>query len=160
MACFFEDVGHSTRSPDVTVDLLEITKQLGRPEFKVNRDTDYHQLGAKISILDVIVDNGLSAEYDMRDEAAENEFNEEIDRLIAHVQKMASSINDAGASFMSRLDAKEVIEGFRYRLAYAVRTKSAPKASIFNALKKDDSEGIRKQSKLMEKHFKLVKAEG
>jgi hypothetical protein len=110
-----------------------------------------------MSILDILVDNGLSTEHDILAPEGETEFNADIDALATRIKNIASSINDAGAAFMSRIDAKEVMEGFRNRLELAVRRKPKPRQGIFDKAD-DESEDIRKQSELMRKHFKKIEA--
>jgi predicted nucleic acid-binding Zn-ribbon protein len=144
---------YATRSPQNHMDLWEITKRLNGPQFKIRKDTDYRELAALISILDIAIDNGQSAENDLTDPEVECEFNTDVDDLANRIKIIWSNINDAGASFMSRIDAKEVMEGLRNRLIYGVRTKLKPKQSIFDSVP-DDSEGVRKQSAMMSKYFK------
>lgn len=110
-----------------------------------------------MGMLDVLVDNGISAEYDITDLDGEKDFNSDVDQLLARVRNTASSISDAGAAYMSRVDAKEVMEGFRHRLNFAVRTKPQPRKGVFDSKAIDDRENTRKQSDLMMKHFKPIK---
>jgi hypothetical protein len=152
LAFFFEDARYLMSAPHLVIDLWEIIKRLDEPQFQINRDTDYQQLAALISILDMAIDNGQSPDMSMSDTEQEQHFNAEVDTLAARIRNMWSSINDAGASFMSRVDAKEVMECLRHRLLYAIRTRPVPKRSIFDPVP-DDREEKLKQSKFMNKYF-------
>ena len=153
LAIFFDDVEYANNAPQDITDLSDIRVRLEEPQFKICKDTDYFELAAMISILDVAIDDGLSSTHSITDSEAEQEFNTEVDALAARIYIMWSNISDAGASFMSRIDAKEVLESLRNRLIYAVRTKPKPRKSIFDGMS-NDTEVIRKQSEFMKKHFK------
>lgn len=153
LSSFFSDIGYASRPSYDHLDLWEITKRLNEQKFKISRDTDHHELAALISILDIAIDNGQSTGSNLNDTVLESEFNTDVDELADRIKVIWSSINDGGASFMSRIDAKEVMEGLRNRLIYGVRTKLKPKQSIFDSVP-DDIEGVRKQSAMMSKYFK------
>jgi predicted nucleic acid-binding Zn-ribbon protein len=153
LAFFFSDIGYATKPSHDHTDLWEITKRLNDPQFKIRKDMDYRELAALISILDIAIDNGQSTENDLTDSEVERDFNTDVDDLADRIKIIWSTINDAGASFMSRIDAKEVMEGLRNRLIYGVRTKLKPKQSIFDSVP-DNSESLRKQSAMMSKYFK------
>jgi hypothetical protein len=156
LAFFFDDVKYSVQAPEVTLDLRDITRKLNEPQFKLDRESDYHELSATISILDIAIDNGQSLEKDITIPKYERAFNEEVDELAARIYVLWSSINDAGAAFFSRIDAKQVMDGLRQRLLYAVRTELQPKLHIFDSTPddSDNSHMIRKQGEFMKKIFK------
>lgn len=124
--------------------------------FRITDHTDYHELAALMSMLDVAIDNGISMDMDHTDPAGEQEFNADVDALAQRIKGLWSNINDSGASFISRIDAKEVMEGVRHRLMYAVRTKPKPKCSMFETIP-DNTEQIQKQSIMMNKYFGKTK---
>lgn len=70
-----------------------------------------------------------------------------------------SSISEVGASFLSRIDAKEAMEGVRNRLLFTVRTRPVPRARIFDIPGRDGGEGRgdKKQRVFMEGHFKRAR---
>lgn len=152
LASLFQDFQRATSPAYQTIDLWDVTKLLDGPMFRVTDTTDYHELAALMSILDVAIDNGISVDVDLTDPKAEQEFNSDVDALAQRIKALWSNINDSGASFMSRIDAKEVMEGLRHRLMYAVRTKPKPKRSIFETIP-DETEQIQKQSAMMSKYF-------
>jgi hypothetical protein len=135
-----------------TFSLTRIIAQLDEPRFEISDKTDYLNLGALIAIMDIAVENGQSADLDGENEAREETFNQEIDILGARIKMIWSSINDGGTAFISRSEAKEVMESVRYRLTYAVRTKQKPKESVFDTPR--DEEDLQKQSTFMKNFFK------
>ena len=155
LAVFCKDYDLTKKPAEENFELWRLVQELGTARFKINKETDYVQLAATMALLDIAIDNGHSAGLDLSDPQAEKEFNSDVDELAYQLKVIWSSINDVGALFISRIDAKEVMEGVRNRLMYTVRTRVKPKASIFDLPeKKGDDEGMRKQSAFMETHFK------
>jgi hypothetical protein len=153
---FCEDINHSAEEPYKVFELWQIIEQLHGTRFKIDRDTDYVELAATISILDIAIDNGLSASVDLTDVVAENNFNANVDALGARIRDICYSINDAGAAFISRIDAKEVMEGVRHRLIYTVRTRTKPKQGVFDDTKAE-RRSIESQAAFMQSHIKRFK---
>ncbi|KAI9734411.1 MAG: hypothetical protein M1818_006799 [Claussenomyces sp. TS43310] len=152
LAFVFEDLGKATSPAHQTIDLWEITKLLDGPRFKISEATNYGELAALISILDIAIDNGLCVDVDMGEPSASQDFDADVDALAARIKALWSSVNDSGASFLSRMDAKEVMEGVRHRLIYAVRSRPKPKHSVFDSIP-DGSEQVRKQSAWMSRYL-------
>jgi hypothetical protein len=140
-------------TPYESLDLSEVTEQLKKARFMINRQTDYSDLGAVMSILNIAIDNGLSIKHDVTDAGGEVDFNREVDALTARIKQIWGSINDAGAAFMSRSYAKEVMEGLRMRLELTIRTKPKPKLSIFETEEPDEDRVLLKQTTLSRKLF-------
>ena len=139
--------------PNKSLDLSEVTEKLKTPRFKINKDTDYPELAATISILNIAIDNGLSVRYDVTDLESEVNFNREVDLLAFGIKQIWGSINDAGAAFMSRSYAKEMMEGLRMRLELTIRTKQKPKLSIFETEEPGEDQVVLKQTTLSRKLF-------
>lgn len=135
------------------LDLGEVTERLESPRFKINKDTDYLELAAVMSILNVAIDNGLSVRHDITNPEGDVNFNREVDILAARIKQIWGSINDAGAAFMSRSYAKEMMEGLRMRLELTIRTKPKPKLSIFDTEEPDEDRVVLKQTTLSRKLF-------
>jgi len=135
---------------------------LDSARFRISKDTDYAELDASLSILDIAVDNGRSDGVDIGNEHRELAFNRQIDELGACIKALWSAINDAGASFISRIDAKETMEEIRHRLIYTVRTRPKAKRSVFDAPEadQDDQREIHRQSSFMENHFNSAIKDG
>jgi hypothetical protein len=153
LAFFFEDVRYTELSPQDAIDLTEIRTRLDAPHFRVTADTDYRQLAAYIALLDIGMGSGHSSSLPLVDAEAEQEFNRRVDVLVARVYIIWSHISDAGASFMSRMDAKEVLENFRHRLSYSVRTVQKRRKGAFDT-NSDPVHEQEKQSAFMKKFFK------
>lgn len=119
----------------------------------INKDTDYAEVAAVMSILNIAIDNGLSTKHDVTSIEGEVMFNRELDVLAARIKQIWGSINDAGAAFMSRSYAKEMMEGLRMRLELTIRTRPKPKLSIFETEEPDEDGVVLKQTTLSRKLF-------
>lgn len=133
LAFFFEDSSYLSKGPQDLLNLDTVTDRLLRRAFDIKVNTDYAQLAARISILDIGIDHGISS-LDMCDPASETFFNREVDSLAKKIKAMFTGLIDSGASHMSRTEAKEVLRIVHYRLIYAVRTKQEPKSSLFGSV--------------------------
>lgn len=153
LAFFFEETKYISSAPHDTLDLSEVTEELKKPKFTINKDTDYPELAAAMSILNIAIDNGLSFRHDVTNPEGEVKFNREVDVLAARIKQIWGSINDAGAAFMSRSYAKEMMEGLRMRLELTIRTKPKPKLSIFETDEPDEDRVVLKQTTLSRKLF-------
>ncbi|KZF20826.1 hypothetical protein L228DRAFT_262713 [Xylona heveae TC161] len=138
-AFFFEDSSYLNRNRDDIFQIPEVIKHLDTAAFTINRGTDYVQLSALISILNIGIDRGVSAPA-LSSKEQERTFNADVDALAAKIKFMFSSIVDAGATNMTRTIAKEILERLHYRLSYSVRTRPKPKKSIFGAVIDDDGD--------------------
>lgn len=155
---FCEDSELSTQASANILDLWEIGRRLDGPRFKIDRNTDYLELAALMCTFDIAVDNGHSDAVNLVKPGCDHEFNRDVDVLGARIKAIWSSINDTGASFVSRIEAKEVMEGVRHRLVYAVRTRPKPKQGVFDDWKEsEDQKEAQRQSKFMEGRFKRIK---
>lgn len=151
-----------------------MSKTLCHPRFTITRQTDYPVLTASISLLDIALDSGSSSSSSFPStscssppddpqadaEREEREFNADVDALAYQLKVLWSSISEVGASFISRIDAKEVMEGVRNRLLFTARTRPAPRARIFDIPGQNGEDGqgeVKKQRVFMEGHFKRAK---
>jgi len=133
LAFFFEDPSYLSKAPQDLLDLDAVTNHLLRPAFDIKVDADYAQLAARISMLDIAIDHGISS-VDMCDLRGEASFNREVDSLAKRIKAMFTGLVDSGASHMSRTEAKEILRIVHYRLTYAVRTKQKAKSSVFGSV--------------------------
>lgn len=162
LAFFFDDSNFLLRRANTALDIPSLIVVLNGSRFKIRADTDYSQLLALISFLDIIIDDGRSASSDSTSEGTVAKFNAQVDDLHGALKAIHGSIHDSGAKYMSRIDAKEVIEGVQNRLMHTVRTRSPPKQGVFGLFGKEDkqkSKQIQKQSDFMSKMFKGAKAD-
>ncbi|TVY26149.1 hypothetical protein LHYA1_G005371 [Lachnellula hyalina] len=137
--CFlFDDVAYSIDHPHTTFELQKFMDRLKDPVFKVNDKTDYQQLAALISLLDVAVDDGRCAYLDLANSSAAERFDEDVDKLVLTINKVIDRIGSPGAAFISRIEAKELLLLVSQRIADTLRSKPKPKKSLFDGSKKKE----------------------
>jgi len=134
-AFFYGDVSLASEHPDQESTLPEVLARLMDSDFKMQRKTDYVKLRAQAQFMDMVLDDG-SFVPNKDDPAHERVFNEDIDDLASRLRGIWSSINDAGALYLSRTQAKSAIDCTQKRLTYAQRTKPIPKKSLFDVPQK------------------------
>jgi hypothetical protein len=134
-------------------------------DFRVNKDTNYMFLSARLALLDIGIGPGpravpyhplLSpATSQVEDspfitapgpQSSEGRaFNEEVDALAQLIKHISSSIVETGAmSELSRLEAKDCSERMYHRLENAVRIGGRKLVDIFGT--NNDSDGVRMMS--------------
>ena len=106
--------------------------RLDESDFDITPQTDYRELTALISLLDIAVDDARSSKLDLTDSETERRFNEEIEELAAMIRNIMRSIGNPGAAFISRIEAKEVLELVSLRIANTLRSKPKPKETLFD----------------------------
>jgi hypothetical protein len=119
--------------------------------FRINKDTDYDHLTARLALLDVTIGPGpLDVPYQPLTSPATSEagsspvrapvpassevkvFNNEVDALARQFQLLGNSIVEAGAAVdLSIMDAKDSIERLRARLEHAVRIGGKKVHNVF-----------------------------
>jgi hypothetical protein len=118
----------------------DILTRLGDRDFQVNHSTDFNELNALISLLDIIVDDGthLRPRNPGPDPDAKHDakYDADIDRVSGQLKFLHDKINDN--SLISRKDAKAALDAMNKRLKYQVRTRAPPKTSIFGLEPKED----------------------
>jgi hypothetical protein len=127
-----------TEPPEKVLDLKRITMLLLRDErFQVKRfkgivDYDWRELTALTGLLNVAIDSSV-LELNYRGTRSEKDYNAAIDRLATQIKTIFCSIQDSGASHVTRTVAKSELEALHYRIVYSVRSKPPPKATIFES---------------------------
>jgi hypothetical protein len=120
------------------LDIKRITLLLIRDErFQVKRfkgiaDYDWRELTALTALLNVAIDSS-SLELNFSSTQTEKDYNAAIDRLAAQIKMIFCSIQDSGASHVTRTVAKSELEALHYRIVYSVRSKPPPKTTIFES---------------------------
>ncbi|KAI9852822.1 MAG: hypothetical protein M1838_005043 [Thelocarpon superellum] len=134
MAYFFEDRSILDTPSGPLVQFPRIMTRLDDSRFDIGNETNYTELAALLSILDIGLDDGCSScDLDVTIAAQERAFNGAVDELARKIKVMFTTISDSGAAHMTRTEAKEVLERVHYRLVYGVRTKSRPKQHLFQS---------------------------
>ncbi|KAH6697628.1 hypothetical protein F5X68DRAFT_257758 [Plectosphaerella plurivora] len=153
---FLGDPSKARQHPDQATLLSEVLERLGRDDFKITRKTDYLCLRARMRMLDIAIDDGALAQ---REEGFEGEkrFNEDIDEVSRRLRDIWGSINDAGALYLTRTQAKSTIDCMQKRLTYAERTKPVPKQSVFDIPRKQDDTPSVKSKLFMQKFIGNLK---
>ncbi|KAF2027504.1 hypothetical protein EK21DRAFT_102465 [Setomelanomma holmii] len=127
------------------------------PNFRINKETDYGSLAARMFLLDIAIGPGLSsvpyqpvvspapsqsgsspiiAPYPASSEI--KEFNSIVDALTQHIKIMGNSIVEAGAVVdLTILEAKDSVERLCARLEHAVRIGGKKHHDIFGADNED-----------------------
>lgn len=142
------------------------------PNFRINKDTDYRFLTARMTLLDIAVGPGLSSvPYQpllspapsrqgsspilaptLEMDEVKN-FNKEVDALAQQIKVLGNSIIEAGAvADLTILDAKDSVERLCSRLEHAVRIGGKKIHDVFG----DDDEV--KQLKVTDIFRRVAKA--
>ncbi|KAI0124736.1 hypothetical protein BJ170DRAFT_685615 [Xylariales sp. AK1849] len=161
LACeaLFDNPKLGVKHPDESVTIQDIFRRLSKPDFQVNHSTDFTELNALLTLLDIVIDNGSylrrahrknssSSPSTPGDDAADTTFNADIDRLNFRLKTMHDKINDN--SLISRKEGKAALDGMMKRLTYTVRTRPPPKASLFDPEPKENP-NLPKQRDFMKK---------
>ncbi|KAL5118977.1 hypothetical protein ACEQ8H_003106 [Pleosporales sp. CAS-2024a] len=140
--------------------------------FRIDKDTNYHFLTARMTLLDIAIGPGLSSvPYPPLVSRTESwpdsspmmppvpeldevkEFNRDVDALAQHIKVLGNSIVEAGAvADISILSAKDAVERLCSRLEHAVRIGGRKTHDVFGS----DDEGI--QVKVTDIFRKVAKA--
>lgn len=152
---FCQDCDLTQKPAKENLELRKLVQVLSGPRFQVNRETDYVQLAALISLLDIAIGDGSGADLDVSDPQGEEEYNSYLDELAYQLKIIWSSINDRGTLSPSRIHTKRTAEKLRNRLLEKIRTRLKPKQSIFDLPGQGGGrESAQKQSAFMTKHFR------
>lgn len=134
--------------PEKLLDIKRITLLLLRDErFKVKRfkgiaDYDWRELTSLTALLNVVIDSS-ALELNFSSTQTEKDYDGAIDRLAAQIKTIFCSIQDSGASHVTRTVAKSELEALHYRIVYSVRSKPPPKTTIFESHVKERDGNIR-----------------
>ncbi|CAP99725.1 hypothetical protein EN45_004110 [Penicillium chrysogenum] len=137
-----------TEPPEKLLDIKRITMLLLRDErFQVKRfkgiaDYDWRELTALTALLNVAIDSS-ALELNFSSTQTEKDYDAAIDRLAAQIKMIFCSIQDSGASHVTRTVAKSELEALHYRVVYSVRSKPPPKTTIFESHVKERDGNIR-----------------
>ena len=152
---FCQDCDLTQKPAEENLDLRKLVQVLSGPRYQINKNTDYVQLAASISLLTIAIGDGSAADLDLRDPQAEEEYNSNLDELAYLLKIIWGSINDRGTLSPSRIHTKRTVEKLRNRMLDVTRTRLKPKQSIFDLPGQGgDREGALKQSAFMTKHFR------
>lgn len=112
----FDDPSYLTHPYPNLVRISRFNNLLIKPQFKIDRNTDYSNLQSLVSIMDIAIDDGATAGNIGQKDA-------EVDLLVEELRNIFSKINDTNAQNLARTEAKDTLERLVFRLRFAVRIK-------------------------------------
>ncbi|KFY29462.1 hypothetical protein V493_02354 [Pseudogymnoascus sp. VKM F-4281 (FW-2241)] len=155
LAVFCQDCDLTQKPAEEKLEMRKLVQVLSGPRFQISRNTDYVQLAALISLLEIAIGDGSAADLDVNDPQLVDEYNSNLDKLAYQLKVISSSIVDRGTLSPSRIHTKRTVERLRNLLLENTRTRLKPKHSIFDLPgQAEDREGALKQSAFMTKHFR------
>lgn len=115
------------------MDLNLFIERLMDKDFEATNETDYRELSALVSLLDIAVDDARSADLDLTDRDTEEQFDADIDAFARAIKDIMRSIGTPGPGFISKIEAKELLELVSQRVGDTLRSRPKLKQSIFAA---------------------------
>ncbi|KAM0260629.1 hypothetical protein ACHAQJ_002692 [Trichoderma viride] len=149
----FDDPNLGRQHPETVFTVKSAIDRLNEDDFNITSQTDFAELKAMISILDIAVDDGSPPESSSPED--ENKFNQDIDELATKLREIWRKINDSGMK-ITRTEAKSVVEWVQQRLSNTVRTRKKAKQSIFDFPGQEDHASLPKQQEYMAKFFQKI----
>ncbi|KAL6806520.1 hypothetical protein GGI42DRAFT_321421 [Trichoderma sp. SZMC 28013] len=154
----FDDPSLGRQSPEDVFTVRHAIDRIEDDDFSITPQTDFAELKALVTILDIAVDDGTPPELSSLED--EEQFNQDIDELATKLREIWRKINDAGMK-ITRTEAKSVVEWVQQRLSNTVRTRRKLKKSIFDLPGHEDLASLPKQQEYMAKFFqKIPKPQG
>jgi hypothetical protein len=160
MCFYFDNVVYSKDHSHSMMDLDVFITRLDDPAFDTNPQTDFRELTALILLLDIAVDDGRSVELDLSDKEVEKKFDESIEEFGATIKDIMRSIGNPGAAFISRIEAKEVLELVSQRVSDTLRSKPKAKQTWFDKARGKPEEDLDSERKGMQSFISRVKEIG
>jgi hypothetical protein len=131
MCFYFLDTQYADTHPHKITDLNDFMDRLDEEDFKASPTTNWQELGARITLLDIAVDDGRCDKIDLSIPKSAENFDEDVDTLVATINNIMRSLGNPGAAFISRIEAKEVLELVSQRLSDTLRTRPKRKLMHF-----------------------------
>jgi hypothetical protein len=123
MCFFFNHLSYSMEHSHNLTDLALFMNRLDSPDFVANSKTDFKELAALISLLDVAVDDARSTKLDLSNAANEARFNKSVDDLGERMKDIMKTVGNPGAAFISKLEAKQALDIASQRVTTTLRSK-------------------------------------
>ncbi|KAL3422316.1 hypothetical protein PVAG01_06472 [Phlyctema vagabunda] len=147
-ACFFDDVALCQSPTQLSNDINRYTNHLNQaPAFRaISKDTDFHDISARIALLDIAVDDGQYTGLDLSTRAAVALHNDDIEGLGRRIKAIWQAVpQDISASLDRKLEAKIAMEVVTYRILYSLPVNK-PKKEVFRL---KGGENLQKEKKGM-----------
>lgn len=132
MCFYFDDDAFCKRHSHHIMDMNLFIARLADPAFDANAETDYRELAALIMLLDIAIDDGRSIALDLTDRKTEERFDDDIDSFAASIKDIIRNIGVPGPGFISKVEAKEILELVSQRIGDTLRSRPKPKQSLWN----------------------------
>ncbi|KAL7951926.1 hypothetical protein V8C42DRAFT_22309 [Trichoderma barbatum] len=149
----FEDPSLGHRHPEEIFTIKDAIDRLNNDDFTITPQTDFAELKAMVTILDIAIDDGSPPESSNPED--ETQFNQDIDELATKLREIWRNINDSGMK-ITRTEAKSVVEWVQQRLSNTVRTRRKAKQSIYDLPGHEDLASLPKQQEYMAKFFQKI----
>ncbi|KAH8811506.1 hypothetical protein F5884DRAFT_278129 [Xylogone sp. PMI_703] len=147
LAFYFNNIKYTTKPSYSMINLNDIRIRLDDVEFKANEQTDFRELAARITLLDIAVDDGRHEDLDLTNPKVEEEFNESVDALVSRIKAvLRATSTTAGAAFISRIEAKEVVDLVSNRIM-TIRARRKARISVFDPKKIKKEEDFSSEKK-------------
>lgn len=156
-AFFFDKAALSESHPDRAVHFKDILLRLEDSVFRPTHDTDFHELGAYVSLLNLAVDAGYL--WDADSEMERQRFDEAIDVLAAKLYLILSKITEAGGIFIARTETKTMLSLVAVRLLCSVRLKPKRKKRVYDVDYFEADDGITMQQNYMKKFLGAARSD-
>ncbi|SZF05496.1 unnamed protein product [Blumeria hordei] len=125
--CFlFNDSTYAKSHPHQLADLSILIERLEQDDFQSRCYQDYRQLKALVMLLDIAADDGQSSQRPISDPAVETNFNDDVEQFSASVRRLLGGIGAPQTGYISKIQAKEMIEMISQRIIHTMRTKPKP----------------------------------
>lgn len=149
MCFYFNDVKYAKIHSHSSMDLDKFINRLNDPAFDTTSKTDYVELKALILLMDIALDDGRSTKLDLSDPIVEKKFNEDIEALSAAIKDILNGIGQPGAGFISRTEAREMMDLVSDRIKETLGTKRKPTHTWFDPERGRKEEDMQSEKKGM-----------
>lgn len=160
MCFYFNDVDYAKNHSHSMIDLDKFTNRLSDPAFDTTPKTDYLELKALVMLMDIALEDGRSSQLDLSNPVVEKKFNDGVEALSATLKEILTGIGQPGAAFMSRSEAREMLDLVSDRIKETLRTKRKPTHTWFDADKGRKEEDMQSEKKGMASFVSRMKNRG
>ena len=94
MTLLFNNLSYASKHSHSTMILDYFINRLEGSDFDTGPETDYRELGALVSLLDIAVDDGRSISMDLNDDATWRKFDNDIDEFSGTIENVMKSIGN------------------------------------------------------------------
>ncbi|KAG9248060.1 hypothetical protein BJ878DRAFT_538736 [Calycina marina] len=158
MTFFFKNLDYAGKHSFQTMNMHRFISRLHSQDFEATPDTNYRELGAMISLLDVAVDDGRSTDVDLKKDAVARAFDQEVEDLCSVLDNVMRNMHGPQAASVSKIYATEILQTVRQRIHDTVRSRPKVKQSIFDSvLNKESVQDLEIERKGMSLFLKVRK---